>query len=135
MVDIGNDTEFAGFVSGKFDGGFDFGEHGAGFEMAVFDEFFQFRGGDFGEGGLVGCVEIKIDIWHGSDGNKNVGADELGEFFGGVIFVDHGVDAFEAFQNFSTDDRNATTASSDNDDAVFDQFNNGFFLDNVDRFG
>ena len=94
MVDIGDDAELAGFVSGKFDGGFDFREHGAGFEMAGFDEAPQLRGGDFGQGGLVFGVEVKVDVRHGSDGNENIGMGQLGEFFGGVIFVDHGVDAF-----------------------------------------
>lgn len=39
MSDVGDDAGFAGFL-GEVDGGFDFGEHGAGLEIAVFDKVF-----------------------------------------------------------------------------------------------
>ena len=39
MSDVGDDAGFARFLS-EVNGGFDFGEHGAGFEIAVFDEAF-----------------------------------------------------------------------------------------------
>ena len=42
MSNIGDDAGFTSAVSGEFNGGFDFGEHGAGFEIAVFDEVVDF---------------------------------------------------------------------------------------------
>ena len=49
------------------------------------------------QGGLFWRVVVEVDIWYGRDRNENVGLDYFGEFFGGIVFVDYGIDAFEAF--------------------------------------
>ena len=52
MVDVSNDAGFAWFF-GKFGGGFNLGEHGAGFEITVILEVVDFFGGDFVDGLLI----------------------------------------------------------------------------------
>lgn len=61
--------------------------------------------------------------------------DEFGEFFGGVIFVDNGVDTFDAFQYFSAINWNTATTSGDNDNAVLDEVEDGLFFYDIDWFG
>lgn len=45
---------------------------------------------------------------------------EFGELFGGVIFVDDGVDTFEALQNFGPNDWDAAAAGGDDDNVIID---------------
>ena len=96
VSDIGDDAD-AGRFAGESSGSFDFGEHGTGFEVAVTFEAIDFLDrnvvDDFGVRGAV----VDEDIGNGSNRDENVGVDEFGEFLGGVIFVDNGIDAFEAF--------------------------------------
>ena len=44
MGDVSDDASATS--PGEFNGGFDFGQHGAGFEIAVFDEVLDFGGGN-----------------------------------------------------------------------------------------
>ena len=44
MGDVGDDA--GATFPREFDGGFDFGEHGTGLEVTVFDEVFDFGGSD-----------------------------------------------------------------------------------------
>ena len=96
MVDICNDADTVGFF-GKFGSSFDFGKHGAGFEIAFLDVFGEFFGGNLVDGLGVWLSEVNIGIGYRSDGDENVGVDFFGEAFGGEIFVNDGIDAFEAF--------------------------------------
>lgn len=118
MLDVGDDAGAA--LLGEFGGSFDFGKHGASFEITVFFELGDFGGGNCGEGLLIWQAVVEINVWHGSDRNKNIGFDFFGKFFSGVVFVDNGVYAFETLEDFSTSDGDAATASSNNNDAVFD---------------
>lgn len=93
VFDIGDDAGFAGFA-GEFDGGFDFGKHRAGFEIAEFDEVAQLFGCGFMDGILAGQAVVDINIRNGSDGDEDICFGEFGELFGGIIFVDDGIDAF-----------------------------------------
>ena len=54
MVDVGDDTDFVVTSACELDGGFDFGEHRAGLEVAVFDEVFELSRGDAVDGLLAG---------------------------------------------------------------------------------
>lgn len=119
MINIGDNAETTRFIS-EFDGGFDFGEHGTGFEIAFIDEFGEFFGGDFMNSSGVWLAEIDISIRNGGNGNENIGFDFFGEALGGVIFVYDGVDASETLQDFGAINWNATTSGSNNDDAFFD---------------
>lgn len=67
MGDVGNDAEFVVAFFGEFDGGFNFGEHGTGFEIAIFDEIFNFFGRDLVKGLLVGKFVVGVDIGDGGD--------------------------------------------------------------------
>ena len=96
MVDIGNDADTTWFI-GERGGSLDFGEHGAGFEAAGFDVSVEFLGSDFVDWRGLRSAVIDICIWDGSDRNEDVGFNFFGETFGGEIFVDDGVNAFEAF--------------------------------------
>lgn len=118
MVYIGDNAGFACF--GEFDGGFDLGEHGTSFEIAVFFEGFELCGGNLIDGLLGGKAIIQVDIGNGSDGDKNIGMGEFGELFGGEIFIDNSINTFKAFENFGPDDWDAPTTSGDNDGAIFD---------------
>ena len=93
MVDVGNDADAAGFTS-ELHCGFDFGEHGAGFEAAFVDKFGEFFGRDFVNGLGVWFAEVNISVWDSGDRNKNIGFDFFGETFSGEIFVDDGIDTF-----------------------------------------
>lgn len=119
MIDIGDDAESTGFIS-KFNGGFDFGKHGTGFEVAFIDEFGEFFGGDFVNSSGVRLTEVNISIRNGGNGNENISFDFFGEALGSVIFVDNGVDASETLQDFGAINWNATTSGSNNDDTFFD---------------
>lgn len=119
MINIGDNAETTRFIS-EFDGGFDFGEHRTGFEIAFIDEFGEFFGGDFVNSGGVRLAEVNIGIRNSGNRHKNISFDFLGEAFGSVIFVDDSVDASEAFENLGAINRNATSAGGDNDDAFFD---------------
>ena len=96
MVDVGDNADATGFAS-EGGGGLDFGKHGAGFEIACFDvlsEVFDFDTMDrFG----LGSAEIDVGIRDGSNRDEDVGFDFFGETFGGEIFIDDGIDAFETF--------------------------------------
>ena len=118
MVNVGDNADATGFA-GEFDGGFDFGEHRAGFETAFVNVFGEVFGFNFVDGFGARCAEINIGIRNSSNGDKNVGFDFFGEAFGGKIFVDNGVDAFESLQDFSAIDGNTTAAGGDNNDAIF----------------
>ena len=87
------------------------------------------------EGLLIWRTIIDIDIRDGGNRNENVGADEFGKFFGGVIFIYNSIDTFEALQDFGADDRNTTATRGDDNSPVFDEVLDGFFFDNIDRFG
>ena len=92
MGNVGDDTSAATF--GELNSGFDFGKHGAGFEITVFFEMVGFGDGEVSKFLLVRQSVIDIDIRDSSNGNENVGFGEFGEFLGGVIFVNDSVDAF-----------------------------------------
>ena len=92
MLDICNNAGAA--VASEFDGGGDFGEHGARFEIAVFNEFLDVGGGDFVQRLLMRETIINIDIWYCSNGHENIGMNQLGEFFGGVILINDSIDTF-----------------------------------------
>ncbi len=130
-IDVGDDAGAAFF--GEGDGGLDFGKHGAGLEVATFFEMCEFVGGNFADGDLVFGAVIDVNVLYGGDGNENVGFCELGEFLGGKILVNDGIDAFKTFQNFGAVDGDATTAGGDDDDATFDERGDGALLDYIDR--
>ena len=134
MVDICNNAKATGFT-GEFDSGFDFGEHGARFEIAFLNKLRKFFGGDFVNRLSVWGTVINIGVRDGSDGNKYVGFDFFSEAFGGKIFVDNGIDTPKAFQDFGAVNWNTTTAGRNYDDAVFDEFADSTFFDNVNRLG
>lgn len=71
MINVGDDADAT--VFGELGGGFDFREHGASFEIAVFCKAFGFFGGEVSELFLSGQTVIDIDIRDGSDGDENVG--------------------------------------------------------------
>ena len=83
---------------------------------------------------MIWKPKIDIDIGNSGDRNEDVGLDGFGKFFGGVIFVYDGIDALEAFEDFCPGDWYATAASSNNNDAIFDELQDGLFFDNIDRF-
>jgi len=84
------------------------------------------------DGVLAGEFVIDVDVRDGSDGDEDVSFGEFGELLGGVIFVDDGVDALEALQDFGLGDGDATTAGGDDDGAVCDELFDGAFFDDVD---
>ena len=45
----------------------------------------------------IGLAEFDVGVWDSSDGNENISFDFFGKAFGGEIFVNYGVDSFEAF--------------------------------------
>ena len=49
MRNVGDDAGFIFAMVGEFNGGFNFGEHGARLEITVFDEAVDFASGDFVE--------------------------------------------------------------------------------------
>ena len=70
MVDVGDDTGTA--FLGKSGSGFDFRQHGARFEIAIFGKVGDFFGGYVFELGLVRCAEVGINIWYGCYGNEDI---------------------------------------------------------------
>ena len=119
VIDVGNNTDSAGFV-GKCDGRFDFGKHGAGLEIAFFDEFVELFGGDSVDGLSIWLAIIDVGIRDSCNRNEDVGFNFFGEAFGGEIFVDDSVDTLETFHDFGAINWNTATASGDNDNAIFD---------------
>ena len=73
MGDVGDDAGAAGFSESN--AGLDFGEHGAGGEIIIFDEIFEVFSGNVGDGLLIFEAIINKNIWYGGDGNENVGLD------------------------------------------------------------
>ena len=61
--------------------------------------------------------------------------DEFSEFFGGIIFINDGVDAFDTFEDFGAIDRNAAAAGRNNNHTIFDKFADRVLLDDIDGLG
>ena len=132
MFYVGNDA--GSTVLGEFCGSFDFWKHRAGLKIAVFFESVSFGYGDFAELFLSGKTIINIYIRNGSDGNEDIGFDEFSELFGSIIFVNNGINAFEASQDFSASDWDAAATCSNDNDVIFEKIGNGLFFDNIDGF-
>lgn len=131
LLGRGDDAEF--FLAGEGSGGLDFWEHRARGEVAGGDVIINLARGEEAESDLVGATEIKIGVRDGSDGNKNISFDKLGELLGGEVFVDNGVDTFEDFEDFRADDRNTAAANGDDDGAGIDEGGDFAAFDDVER--
>ncbi len=78
---------------------------------------------------------IKVDenVWHGGYRDKDIGADEASEDFGGEVFINNGVDTFITTEDFGAIDWDTATARGNDNGAVLCEADDGFFLDNINR--
>ena len=74
MGDICNDTSVIRSIS-ESGGGFDFGKHRTGFEIAIAFEIVNFLNRNMVEGFGIGGAVINIDIRYGGDRDEDVGID------------------------------------------------------------
>lgn len=131
VIGRGDDTEAA--LLGELGDGLDFGKHGAGGKMTSSDVSGGFSGGEQTERDLVGLTVIEVGVGDGGDGDKNIGFDKVGKLGGGEIFVNHRVNAFQDFEDFSADDGDTTATDSNYDGAGLNEGDDFAALNNVNR--
>ena len=85
--------------------------------MAGSDVSGGFSGGEQTERDLVGLTVIKVSVGDGSNGDENIGFNKVGKLGGGEIFVNHRVNAFKDFEDFSADDGDTTATDGNHDGA------------------
>ena len=132
IVRRGNDAEAA--LLSELGDSLDFGEHGAGSKVTGSDVGGGFGGSEQTERDLVGLTVIKVSVGNGGDGDENIGFDKVGKLGGGEIFINHGVNAFKDFEDFSADDGDTAATDGDYDGARLNEGDDFAALNDVNGF-